>query len=307
MNKVFKRQRDHSKAMDLVPAPICFRSASEKRLAEEILAREGKWDETQQCFLTKEKQLQELSRKFAALQSLLRHAPSQAYQHQGDDLNAVYPKCPRLLLKIHNVNNSQLSLEDPTKQNIEYRRQLAEKNTLLREREAESTRGGVVFDTKERNEWIQRIESEFLHISKGSAKNVAKLNGNMSVVQNASATKKEGNVGEGSSSLNMPRINDGKNHSSLLMQLKRTKSAVSRFQDENSTVKSILTMKTSASLKNAITRMFADPKSAAAISQDEYDRREREYMEERSRMQAYQNDLLRDERETMERELAHFK
>lgn len=104
----------------------------------------------------------------------------------------------------------------------------------------------------------------------------------------------------------LPRIGE-KTHSSLLLQLKKARHGAIQQQRENSTVKTILELDASAALKNAITRMFADPKNADAISHEEYLRREREYNEERSRQASYQNEILREEREAMELELAHFK
>ena len=105
----------------------------------------------------------------------------------------------------------------------------------------------------------------------------------------------------------LPRIRDEtRSHSSLLRQLKMTKQQAVAHQQENSTVKCLLNMKASADLKRAITRMFADPKNAEGISNEEQQKRDAAYQDERRRTQRYQNDLLKEEREMMERELATF-
>jgi hypothetical protein len=63
-------------------------------------------------------------------------------------------------------------------------------------------------------------------------------------------------------------------------------------------------MQASAELKSTITRMFADPKNADAISAEEQQKRDAAYQSERLRTQKYQNELMKEERELMERELA---
>lgn len=318
--------------------PIRFRSVSERTLADSILSREGQWDASAQCFLTKERLLQELTRKFVTLGTLLRHNPALQYATQGNDLDCVYPKCPKLLMKHHTVNNSQLSLEDPTRQNIEYRRQIAARNQALREREQEGATS-LLHDGKESVEWIERLEREFAQQAKGQkyqqnsgaksqlASSIRKDNSkillhnssmNQSSVRDADTSGVSVNdstaaTGGASSAAkpsahDFPRIGgDAKRHSSLLMQLKKSRAPLSQQQQDTSIVRSILAMDASATLKHTITRMFADPKNADNISKEEYERREKEYAEERARAASYQNDLVRDEREMIERELAHFK
>lgn len=370
--------------------PIAFRSVGEKKLADTILSQVGTWDEARRCFLTKEKLLQDLSKTFQGLNNLLRHAQNRLYQTEGKDVNAVYPKCPRILMKEHNVNNSQLSLEDPTKQNIDYRRQIAMRNAMLRERELEGNRGSGILDAKERSEWLGQLEGELLRVSTnrpnnnnnkqqlgggstataaGSGIRLGKYNSNIvdasrglppksltppvdsSSMSHVLSSPHVGGGGGGDDSVlpgttthttigmrrrstdALPRIalegrpstsnnNNGgatanisssstsssaARHSSLLMQLKKTKSAYQHAQTGNTIVASILALETNAPMKNAITRMFANPKQADAISQEEHDRREREFLEERSRTAAYQESLVKEEREAIERELAQLK
>jgi len=105
----------------------------------------------------------------------------------------------------------------------------------------------------------------------------------------------------------LPEIHlDDPAFSSTLMQLRRTKGLVVKHNSEISTLKTIMEMQGSADLKRTITKMFADPKRAEDISNDEHDRRERLYEEDRKRNLQHQADLLKEERESMEKELAHF-
>lgn len=332
--------------------PITFRSVGEKQLAELILSQEGQRDTSgQDGFLTRERLLQQLTRKFTSLRSLLRHSPPLAYQTQSMDLEADYPKCPRKMMREHTINNSQLSLEDPTRQNIEYRRQVATRNALLRERELESGGGRG----KETQQWIEQMEQELLKLSRltpsqrhttsggglGPAAGVppavgigakgrsaptaadASVNAStsgtvtttttldVSAAEAAQAAGTSGTASTTATSSAIPRIGGAIRGSgsaaSLVVQLKKTRQALTKLHQEHNIVKSILDMDANASLKNAITRMFADPKNAANISQEEHERREREFREERQRAIQFQNELLRDERESIERELAHFK
>lgn len=281
-----------------------FRSVSEARLAQDILAQEGRWDAQQMCFLTKEKQLQELTKQFQELQSTVRYMPALAYVTQSADVNFVYPKCPRQLMKHSNTNNSQLSMEDPTRSNIEYRRRIAERNKILREKDLEEGNPSVVFGARERTEFMTNLEAEFRGLSTREAPTASAAPLHAGLKKAAPV-----DVQQSSSSLQrsqLPRIGV-KSHSSLLLQLKKARHEALQHQREHSTVKTILELDASAALKNAITRMFADPKNADAISQEEYLRREREYNDERNRQANYQNEILREEREAMELELAHFK
>lgn len=381
--------------------PIAYRSVGEKKLAEKILTREGQWDAERQCFLTKEKLLQDLTRQFQSLNTLLRHAPVRSYATEGRNLDAKYPKAPKFLMTENNISNSQLSMEDPTKQNIEYRRQIAAKNTLIREREMEGMRagggggggggansgggsggggaGGVVLGGKEQMEWIENLERDFVRASSASTPMFASSQQQHSSCVNASLQQRRSlaaspklsqqhqsmnlsaasalnrsvtaspqvgtnaNIGNNTSSTvpmttqqspPLPRIapefsggnvhtslssssslaatggaapTTANRHSSLLMQLKSTKAAYQKHQASSTIVASILSMDTSAAMKSAVTRMFANPKQADAISQEEHDRREREFMEERTRTAAYQENLVREEREAIERELAQMK
>lgn len=378
---------------------IAFRSVGEKKLADKILSREGQWDAERQCFLTKEKLLQDLTRQFQNLNTLIRHAPVRAYAAEGRNLDASYPKAPKSLMTEHNISNSQLSMEDPTKQNIEYRRQIAAKNTLIREREMEGMRagggvgggaggsggaggggGGATLGGKEQIEWIEHLERDFARAASSATPSHMLSSSQHHHPQHSVMAQQRRSVTGSPKSLNasaafalptgqqrpnishtqppppqqqqqtsiiqtnrsssanvdshepLPRIAPefsgvtGKNatlstsspavapsattttrHSSLLMQLKSTKAAYVKHQANSTIVSSILSMDTSAAMKSAVTRMFANPKQADAISQEEYDRREREFAEERNRTAAYQETLVREEREAIERELAQMK
>jgi hypothetical protein len=105
----------------------------------------------------------------------------------------------------------------------------------------------------------------------------------------------------------LPRIRDeSRSHSSLLRQLKMTKKQMEMHHNENSTSKCLLNMQASAELKRAIMRMFGDPKNAEAISNEEQQKRDASLHSDRLRTQKYQNELMKEEREMMERELASF-
>jgi hypothetical protein len=366
--------------------PIAFRSVGEKKLADKILTREGQWDAERQCFLTKEKLLQDLTRQFQSLNTLLRHTPTRSYASEGRNLDAKYPKAPKFLMTENNISNSQLSMEDPTKQNIDYRRQIAAKNTLIREREMEGMRAGggvttaggnsgggggggaaAVLGGKEQMEWIENLERDFARAASTATPMLSSSQHHHHRPSSNNATLQQRRSGAGASTSNhstaalnrsitttttttvdpssakvgvdttlnkptnatlpatLPRIapefsahntsssaaaggtSSATRHSSLLMQLKSTKAAYQKHQASSTIVSSILAMDTSAAMKSAVTRMFANPKQADAISQEEHDRREKEFMEERTRTATYQESLVREEREAIERELAQMK
>ena len=312
---------------------IRFRSVSERRLADVILSKEGKWDNSQQSFLTREKQLQERTKVFQTLHSTLRYLPAVAYEAQGKDVDYVYPNCPKELLRKHQVKNSQLTMEDPTPDNIEYRHEIAEKNKLLREKSDSST-VSAIFGAKEKEEFVGAMEHQLmtaaqLLLGRQSSRTSVSIRGGFgggeqpggggramstttphhqhSTDTSNSSAMMGSHYHLSSSPTPLPRIRDEtRSHSSLLRQLKMTKQQAVAHQQENSTVKCLLNMKASADLKRAITRMFADPKNAEGISNEEQQKRDAAYQDERRRTQRYQNDLLKEEREMMERELATF-
>jgi hypothetical protein len=286
--------------------PIVFRSVGECRLAEAILMKEGQWDPVAQSFLTKEKQLQELSRTFDQLHTTLCYMPQAAYIQQGKDLDFVYPKAPKQLLKQHAIKHSQLTMEDPTSDNIIARSKIAEKNKALRDRDEEGT--GLLFDSKEKDDFIRRLEAELIDSAKlgrSHANKQGALQG-LRFLENTKTQAVKPSI-EHSKIVDLPKIGRSTSRSSLLVELKSTKRKAIEFHQQNSSAQCILNLNTSAQLKSAITKMFGDPKSAEAISREEYERREKEYAEERARALRYQANLLKEERETMERELAHFK
>eukprot|EP01062_Namystynia_karyoxenos_P009962 TRINITY_DN13526_c0_g1_i1.p1 TRINITY_DN13526_c0_g1~~TRINITY_DN13526_c0_g1_i1.p1 ORF type:complete len:430 (+),score=184.06 TRINITY_DN13526_c0_g1_i1:68-1291(+) len=89
-------------------------------------------------------------------------------------------------------------------------------------------------------------------------------------------------------------------YSSLMMQLRKTRKAVEEHGRSINTVKSLLEMQGTAELKKTITRIFADPKQAAAISEAEWAKRHKQYEAERQRLQEQQQEELRDQREELE-------
>lgn len=100
------------------PTPISFRSVSEQRAATALLLKEGQWNAEAQSFLTRETQLQEVSRHFSKQHQLLRVSPALLYSSEGRDLNAVYPQCPRELLHNYHVEASKLGEADPNPSHI---------------------------------------------------------------------------------------------------------------------------------------------------------------------------------------------
>lgn len=76
---------------------------------------------------------------------------------------------------------------------------------------------------------------------------------------------------------------------------------------KHAALQAILDLDCSADLKRTITRMFADPKNAKAISDEEAALREKRYGDERAAQLAQQARLLTEERALMDRELAMFK
>ena len=301
---------------DFDVSEIHFRSVSERRLADQILAREGKWDASQQSFLTREKQLQERTKLFQGLHSSLRFMPDTAYEAQGKDVDFIYPNCPRELLRKHQVKNSQLTMEDPTADNIEYRREIAEKNKQLREKN-DSVVISPIFTSKEREELLSEMENSLSEAAQSQlgVKAPRKQQSSTTRAMSAASFGPLARTDRSSSSMlehvnaatPLPRVRDeSRSHSSLLRQLKMTKRQAEAHHNENSTSKRLMNMQASAELKRVIMRMFADPKNAEAISNDEQQKRDQAYHSERLRTQKYQNELMKEEREMMERELASF-
>ncbi|KAJ9455622.1 hypothetical protein DIPPA_14551 [Diplonema papillatum] len=95
-------------------------------------------------------------------------------------------------------------------------------------------------------------------------------------------------------------------YSSLMMQLKKTKRAVESHAQSVNTVQALLDLDSSPQLKKTITKIFANPKDAAAISQAECNRRQQLYNVERTRLQQQQQHELKNQRAELEREIGHL-
>lgn len=297
--------------MDPASKLIRFRSVTEQRLAEELMAKEGQWNSEQQSFLTKEKQLQERSRMFQDLHQTLRFMPDLAYVEQGKNIDFVYPNCPKDLLRRHYTKHADLSEHDPSPGNVEKRQKVADDRKVEQSNLTLASSSAPLATQKEKELQIQSLESELLDAASCVVRPLSTTRSEYQPFappkkKQSSVVKRLSNAKAAASSLPLVDEESGE-YSSLLMQLKRTKRAVESHHKELSTVQSILGMDASEELKRTITRMFADPKNADAISQDEFERREKAFEEDRKRNFSYQTNLLREERDVMERELAHFK
>ena len=309
---------------------IKYRSVHEKKLAEEILAKEGSWDPETQVFLTKQRQLQERTRVFNDMQQILRYSPNHSYVEQSENLDFVYPNAPAQLLKKHYTPHSQLHEVDPTPSNID--RKMKEQERVQHERKQKSVASQLSGTTtafasqKEADEVMSQLERELRRTAESvvrSDSTVASTAGSVRPFRGAplagksKAVNKEevkrpsprerADTSTAKPKTALPTLNtDGAGYSSLLVQLRKNKLQAQQHHKELSTVRSILTMEGSADLKRTITRMFADPKNAEQISKEEHERREKNFEEERKRTLQHQTSLLKEEREVMERELAQL-
>jgi hypothetical protein len=107
----------------------------------------------------------------------------------------------------------------------------------------------------------------------------------------------------------LPDIGAGGQHqySSMLVELRMTRRDAQKRAKKHSALQAILNMDGSADLKRTITRMFADPKNADAISAEEAERREQRYQDDKQTQIRQQTRLLAEERSLMDKELAMFK
>ena len=123
----------------------------------------------------------------------------------------------------------------------------------------------------------------------------------------SSSTQRQPRAGVAPPSSNgaFPEVKEGDTgYSSLLMQLLRTRGEVESLSKNQSTLRTILSLDAHPDLKRTITKMFADPKNAEKISQEEHDRREKRFEDERKAQLTHQLALLAEERAIMAREMA---
>jgi len=101
-----------------IPDPR-YRSATEKRLCEEVMKKEGTWDEGTGSFRTRESVLQQRTQLITGMQQTLRVSPQLQYKYQSEDPACVYPQCPSVLLKNARVKAADLGVTDPRPENVE--------------------------------------------------------------------------------------------------------------------------------------------------------------------------------------------
>lgn len=295
---------------------IRYRSVAERRLAERLLKLEGQWDADAQTVLTRERQLQERTKTFTKLHLCLQFDIQKRHEEQEADLKLKYPNCPRELLFNKKTKSSQLDLNDPTPQNIDKKRILGEEsrskprpatNRIISD-ETLSTLEQTLLATAEQYVRPSRDPS----CAGDSAASPSAPKSQPRKQRTREKASSPATVASPSPSVNSRtgiediKIGGANKYSSLLMQLRKTRAEVESSSRERSTLQSILAMEGSADLKRTVTRMFADPKNAEAISEEEYDRREKRWEEDRKNQMKHEMALLMDERAAINRELAHF-
>jgi len=311
--------------------PLAFRSATEQSMNQEILAKVGAWDPASQSYRTREKQLQERTKAFQVLHSTLRFMPAQQYALDARSTTSKYPNAPHELMKTFHVKNAELTLEDPTTDNILLRREIAEKNRGLRQKRPNRDAPGLLSNP---HEALATLEAQLLsaaahggatpapgsHYSGHSMTKTSASRDDNSTLRAGKGPTGAHNVsvdGTDASAVSRARLSQQRAmtplpkvseehayHSSLVRQLKMTRTQAEQFRHEHSTVRALLDLDTTADMKRVISRMFADPDRAASISQEAHELREQAYVEERQRALRYQMDLLKEERALMEKELA---
>lgn len=297
--------------------PIPYRSVAEMRIANELLSKEGQWDEAKKGFRTKECQLQERSRHFNQLHQVLRYTPADAYEKQGSDTSFRYPLCLQDMLKTKPATNS--GMEDPSGPQIEQRRVIAAQNRMRQEKNQSK-------QLREVEGVLRRAASETLATSVNQEDEASKAYPNQrqvgppldvsaaqhntpmdcSALGRAGASPSPAGV-RSSSSLNTTHGSRKGEYSSVLVQMKRTKASAERAAREFTAVRTILEMPATAQLKETITKMFAHPEAAEELSQLEHNRREREFEEERLANIRYQDSVLQEERLVIERDMQQLR
>jgi hypothetical protein len=299
--------------------PIPYRSIAEMRIANELLSREGQWDDSRKGFRTKECQLQERSRHFHQLHQVLRYTPAEAYARQGNDTGYLYPLCLREMIKRKPTGSD--GIEDPSGPQIEQRKVIAAQNKMRQEK-------NVSKQLREVEGVLRKAASETLSMDRRDSVQLSGMvtpsrmmmsglgGGDLSGVQDspiASRSPQSRLIGASPSPAGQNNSSSAsttgrrQQYSSVLVQMKRTKQDAERAAKEFTAVRTILEMPATPQLKGTITKMFAHPDAAEELSQQEHDRREREFEEERLANLRYQNTMLQEERLVIEKEMQQMR
>ena len=301
---------------------VRIRSVAEMLTAESIMRKAGKWDEDEGKYFTKERQLQSKMSYFQGLHQSLKFSPSEEYTRRQTEITDGKLVVPR---------GDRAAGERKRKVNF------GTAGTDLRT--ASTVVDGTTLTRRQLNE-LRRTHpllrnSPVVEVTKTMQINTAPLlifDDGVDVAAppyttNATDTRKQ-EAPEASPSVDgdvvaesvrasdaqkaqpeLPKISAGGadgSYSSLMMQLKRTKQQVVDHGKALDTVKTLLELDGSTQLRKTITRIFANPKDAEAISEAEYQKRQDQYSADRARVQEQQQEELKDQRIELEREIGHL-
>eukprot|EP00758_Cryptobia_borreli_P001767 Tbor_TRINITY_DN2519_c0_g1::TRINITY_DN2519_c0_g1_i1::g.437::m.437 len=307
---------------DPISAPFCcdipFRSVAESRLSNELIAKQGQWDEEKKAFRSKESQLQERSRCFHKLHQVLRFTTTDAYEEQGKDINFTYPMCLRDNLRKSTISSGDI--EDPNLIQINRKRKIAAENRALQnirpsshvkefENELRSTFYEYLIPS---NKNVEQDHPENASASSPTIRRDESVpptpHGNYtythSIANSTERTKETSLFSDNNTKFSSP-INK-KVYSSTLAEMKGTKSEAERLSREFSIINSVDTIfgqSTTQQLKSTVTEMFANPDKADEISKRGYEMRERQYEETRQKSLQHQADISLADKMQLEQEV----
>lgn len=105
----------------------------------------------------------------------------------------------------------------------------------------------------------------------------------------------------------LPRMAiDDPHYSSTLVMLKRTRAEVEDFASDLSVISTIADLPVSADVRRTVAKIFADPRNAEAISEQEWKRREHAYQTGKDRLGEQISDHVKREKDTLRKEMAQL-
>ena len=286
------------------------RSVAERLKAESIMNKVGGWCEADRQYYTLEKQVQAKMSYFQGLHQSLKYSPSDDYNRNQSrachSLRSISTIDEDLPTRKKDNDISSMSLSSQTSAEIDgftYSRSdledLRRTHPLLKFSPVLEVVKQLNLNSPPDNPPCELSNNK---VSEPVDKKIEKK-------EKKTIKEREPQLKRSPSAPELPKIGDPKSsnqYSSLLMQLKRTKKEVAQHGAAVNTVKVLLDIDGSAELKKTITRIFADPQHAAAISEAEAVKRQNMYQTERLRLQQQQQEELRDQRQELEKEIGYL-
>eukprot|EP01002_Notosolenus_urceolatus_P004251 NODE_2120_length_1201_cov_46.960938_g1758_i0.p1 GENE.NODE_2120_length_1201_cov_46.960938_g1758_i0~~NODE_2120_length_1201_cov_46.960938_g1758_i0.p1 ORF type:complete len:346 (+),score=84.93 NODE_2120_length_1201_cov_46.960938_g1758_i0:43-1080(+) len=308
------------RALSITESRVAMRSRHEELEAVNIMHRSNTWEKGR--YLTRERQQQEKVHHFQKLHQQLKHSPLQLYQEDVAS-EKDYLMSPEYTMKMYKTKKVDLSASDPSPEMVN---KIREHVLNVRRQRAELTdelgsgRGPKTITVAEAGRGSSVPKQ-------GSVSATELRHGSIvtdSPNKDPAFITEPPHVGgdrpeeafERPPSDQLMRSKKDKDKaptrivaspefaSSTLALLHQTKGEVA--DQVKSVAEYGLYIPGPIELKRTITKIFANPKHAERISQDEYERRQKLYEEEKRRLQHQQVSQLAKEREVLQAEIDRF-